>query len=124
MAEFLPLIVILLGFWLFIMRPQRRRQLQARQAIDAAAVGTEVVLTSGIFGVIKERTDDHVLVEIADGVAIRVLPAAIGQTVHRSDADEAEDAEDTENADDASESTETDSTDTPAMFAKPDSEEN
>lgn len=114
--EFLPLIVILLGFWLFIMRPQRRRQLEARAVIDAATVGTEVILTSGVFGVISERTDDHVVIEIAEGVSIRVVPAAIGQIVHKYD----DDADSTEGNDTAQNS----STDTPAMFAKPDSEEN
>ncbi|WP_300681717.1 preprotein translocase subunit YajC [Nocardioides sp.] len=117
MAELLPLIVVLLAFWLFFLRPQRRRQMQMRATIDAATPGTEVVLTSGIFGVIKERTDDHVLVEIADGVAIRVLPGAIGQTVFKEDPADEESAT-------ADDSEATNGTTTPAMFDKPDSEEN
>ncbi|UDY22179.1 preprotein translocase subunit YajC [Nocardioides sp. Kera G14] len=77
-GEFLPFIVILLVFWLLIIRPQRRRQAEARALQEAAGPGAHVVLTSGIFGTIVERTDDFVVVQIADGVHIKVAKAAIG----------------------------------------------
>lgn len=91
LGEFLPFILILLVFWFLLIRPQRRRQAEMRALQQAAKPGTQVVLTSGVFGTIAERTDDHVLVEIADGVVIKVLPAAIGQTVHPVEPDEASD---------------------------------
>ncbi len=92
-GEFLPFILILLVFWFLIIRPQRRRQVEMRALQQAAKPGTQVVLTSGVVGTITERTDDHVLVEIADGVVIRVVPAAIGSTVHPDEPDgDADDA--------------------------------
>lgn len=81
MAEFLPFLIILLVFWLLIIRPQRRRQAELNKIRDAAQIGTEVVLTSGVFGTIVERADDYVVVKIAEGVEIRVLAGAIGQIV-------------------------------------------
>lgn len=82
MLEFLPFIVLILVFWLFILRPARKRQSAMMEVQDSAQPGVEVVLTSGILGTIVERTDDHIVVEIADGVQIRALRGAIGQIVH------------------------------------------
>ncbi|MFT4262531.1 MAG: preprotein translocase subunit YajC [Nocardioides sp.] len=80
-GSFLPFILIIVVFWLLVLRPQQRRQAEARRLQEAAGAGTEVMLTSGVFGTITERTDDHVLLQIADGVVIKVVPAAIGRIV-------------------------------------------
>ena len=44
-------------------------------------VGERVMLTSGIYGTLREVGDQTVGVEIADGVAITVARAAVGQVV-------------------------------------------
>jgi preprotein translocase subunit YajC len=81
MLSFLPLIVIVVVFYFIAIRPQQaRRKAQAAQ-MQAAGPGTEVMLTSGIFGTIVSKTDEHVFVEIAPGVQIKILPAAISTTV-------------------------------------------
>ena len=81
MATILLFIVIIGVFWFFMIRPQQRRQREAQQMRSALEPGAKVMLTSGIFGSVREITDDHVLVEIADDVAIRVVRAAIGQVL-------------------------------------------
>ena len=45
---------------------------------SSLSVGDEVVLTSGVFGVISGLEDDHVLLQVADGVVIKVARGAIG----------------------------------------------
>ena len=45
---------------------------------SSLSVGDEVVLTSGIHGMVRGVDDDVVQVEIASGVTIRVARAAIG----------------------------------------------
>lgn len=93
--EFLPLIGIVLLFWLFIIRPQARRQKELRTMQSSLSSGDEVMLTSGIFGEVQEVTDDHLVVRIADGVDIRVAPGAIGNKIHPADAvDDLDDASD------------------------------
>lgn len=81
--EFLPLVGIVLLFWLFIIRPQSRRQKEMRSMQSALAVGDDIVLTSGIYGTVRELGDDDVHVEIAPGVTIRVVRGAVG-TVNRA----------------------------------------
>jgi preprotein translocase subunit YajC len=90
-VEFLPLIGIVLLFWLFIIRPQARRQKELRSMQSSLSSGDEVMLTSGIFGRVQEVTDDHLIVEIATGVEIKVAPGAIGNKIHPVDAVEESD---------------------------------
>ena len=77
-STLLPLIAIALVFWLLIIRPQSRRQRELRNMQSSLSVGDEVVLTSGIHGVVRGVDDDVAQVEVANGVTIRVARAAIG----------------------------------------------
>ena len=74
----LPLIAIALIFWLLIIRPQSRRQRELRDMQASLSVGDEVVLTSGIHGLVRGVDSDVAQVEIASGVTIRVARAAVG----------------------------------------------
>ena len=71
MVELLPLVGIVLLFWLFIIRPASRRQKELGLMQSSLDVGDEVMLTSGVYARVRELADDHVLVEIADGVVTR-----------------------------------------------------
>ncbi len=81
LVAFLPLIGIALVFWLLVIRPQSRRQRELRQMQSTLDVGDRVMLTSGVYGTLREATDETVRVEVADGVVITVARAAIGQVV-------------------------------------------
>ena len=77
-STLLPLIAIALVFWLLIIRPQSRRQRELRTMQSSLSVGDEVVLTSGIHGVVRAVDSDVAQIEVASGVTIRVARAAIG----------------------------------------------
>jgi preprotein translocase subunit YajC len=47
----------------------------------ALNVGDEVMLTSGIFGRLVTTDDDHLTVEVAEGVIIKVARGAIASVV-------------------------------------------
>lgn len=84
-STLLPLIAIALVFWLLIIRPQSRRQRELRDMQASLSVGDEVVLTSGIHGVVRGVDDAVAQVEIASGVTIRVALAAIGMVIPTDD---------------------------------------
>jgi preprotein translocase subunit YajC len=88
-VEFLPLVGIVLLFWLFIIRPQSRRQKELRSMQSSLSVDDEVMLTSGVFATVREIADDHVKVEIAEGVVIKVAAGAVGSRIEQH-VDEAE----------------------------------
>jgi preprotein translocase subunit YajC len=101
----LLILVVLFGaLWFFMIRPQQRRAAEARAMRSAVSPGSEVMLTSGIYGTVVEKTDDHVLVRVADGVELRVVPAAIGTVLPPKDE---EDPDGVEPEDDAEASEET-----------------
>lgn len=85
-STLLPLIAIALIFWLLIIRPQSRRQRELRDMQASLSVGDEVVLTSGIHGVVRGVDDAVAQVEVATGVTIRVARAAIGMVIPMGDA--------------------------------------
>jgi preprotein translocase subunit YajC len=69
------------GFYFLIIRPGQQRQKKQQQLISALGPGAEVMTTAGIFGTIAVVTDDEISLEIAPGVFMRILPAAIARVV-------------------------------------------
>ncbi len=59
-------------FYFFMIRPQQKRQKEIRKFREALAKGDNVVTAGGIYGKIREINDSYFLVEVADGVRIRV----------------------------------------------------
>jgi preprotein translocase subunit YajC len=78
LVSLLPLVAIALLFWLLLVRPASRRQKELARMQASLNVGDEVMLTSGIFGTLRDTDDDHVRVEIAEGVTIKVARGAVG----------------------------------------------
>jgi preprotein translocase subunit YajC len=83
--ELLPIIGIALLMWLFLIRPASRRQKELRSMQSSLELGDEVMLTSGVYGTVRRLEDDHVLVEIATGVVIKVARGAIGTIASKAD---------------------------------------
>ena len=84
LLQVLPLVAIALLFWLVLIRPAQRRQRALGQLQRAVAPGDEVMLTSGIYGTIRAIDDDTMSLEVADGVTLRVVRAAVGSVVTRA----------------------------------------
>jgi preprotein translocase subunit YajC len=81
-ASFVLTLVLMLGaMYLLIIRPQRKRIRAVVQAQAGLVAGSEVVLTSGIYGTAVNVDKETVLLEVAPGVLVKVARAAIGQVV-------------------------------------------
>jgi len=91
----LPIMLVLM--YLLVIRPQKQR-LRAHQAlISSLQVGDEVVSSAGLYGRIVDLGDEIVILDVADGVHIRLARAAIGRRV----AGQTLDSPDTPNTTDA-----------------------
>jgi preprotein translocase subunit YajC len=55
-----------------MIRPQSKRQKEIKKFQDSLENGKTIITQGGIYGRIREVKDNYVLVEIADGVKIRV----------------------------------------------------
>lgn len=74
MGVFIMMGAILVIFWLFMVRPQQKKQKKIRNFQNSLQEGAKIVTGGGIYGTIK-RVDvsaDTVDVEIARGVVITV----------------------------------------------------
>ena len=63
---------VILIFWLFMIRPQQKRQKEIQQKREALTTGDRIVTSGGLFGVIRDIKEKEFVVEIADGVRVRV----------------------------------------------------
>ena len=88
--------LILVAFYLLIIRPQRNRAKAAQQLQDSLEPGVEIMTTAGIFGTLTEIRDDSVLIEVSPGVTLRVAKAAVGRVITDDAADDAETDADTD----------------------------
>lgn len=77
----LPFVGIALLFWLLFLRPAQRRQQAINRMQGGLSVGDEVMLTSGIIGVLRSLDGETVQLEVAEGVTLRVVRAAVGQVM-------------------------------------------
>ena len=68
---------VVLIFWLFMIRPQQKRQKEVQQKRDALTTGDRIVTSGGLFGVIRDIKEKEFVVEIADGVRVRVDKGSI-----------------------------------------------
>lgn len=74
---FLPLVLIIVVFYFFMIRPQMKRQKELATFRNSIAKGDKVVTTGGIYGKVIELKDTTVLLQVDDNVKIRVDKAAI-----------------------------------------------
>ena len=76
----LPLLLIV-GFYFLLIRPQRTKQRAQQALLSSLEVGDDVMTTGGIFGTIIEIDDEEgvVVVEIAPGTQVRMLRQGISQ---------------------------------------------
>lgn len=77
LMTFMPLLIIIVIFYFFMIRPQVKRQKELRAFRDSLAKGDKVVTTGGIYGKIVEVKDTYVTMQIDEQVNIKVDKAAI-----------------------------------------------
>ncbi len=73
----LPLVLFAVVFYFLLIRPQAKRQKEHQKMIEALAKGDEVITVGGIAGRIHDIGENFILVEIADGVQVKVRRATI-----------------------------------------------
>lgn len=77
LMSLLPFLFIIVVFYFFMIRPQMKRQKELRKYREALKKGDKVITTGGIYGRVSEIKDDHVMMEIADNVKIKIDKSAI-----------------------------------------------
>lgn len=66
-------------FWLFLIRPQQKRQKEQKSFNELLEKGDEVVTASGMIGRINKLDDREVTLEVSSKTFIRVTRSAISK---------------------------------------------
>ena len=77
-AQFVPLILIFVIFYFFLIRPQQKKVKEHKLMVSALKRGDEVITSGGIVGKIERVLgDDKVDITIADNVTVQVVQSTI-----------------------------------------------
>jgi len=77
----LPIALIFVIFYVFIIRPQNKKQKETQKMIDALKKGDKVVTIGGIHGVISSVKDQTVIVKVDDDAKIEFTRSAIASVI-------------------------------------------
>jgi preprotein translocase subunit YajC len=73
MAQIIPLVLIIVVFYLFLILPQQKQRKKHREFIESLQRGDKVITSSGIYGTITKVNEKDFVIEIAEGVNIKIL---------------------------------------------------
>ena len=77
-AQFIPLILIFVIFYFFLIRPQQKRVKDHKAMVDSLKRGDEVITSGGIIGIVdKVMEDDRIEVILADNVKVQIIRSTI-----------------------------------------------
>jgi preprotein translocase subunit YajC len=77
-AQFVPLILIFVIFYFFLIRPQQKKVKEHKLMVSALKRGDEVITSGGIVGKIERVLgDDKIDITIADNVTVQVVQSTI-----------------------------------------------
>ena len=108
MEPLLLFVLILVSFYLLIIRPQRARAKAAQQLQESLVPGAKVMTTAGLYGTLTEIRDDSVLLEVSPGVTLRFAKAAVGRIVPEDAADDEPAGDDPDDAGETRDGTDAD----------------
>ena len=64
--------IMLIAMYFFMIRPQNKKQKEIANFRKSLQVNQKVITAGGIHGIIKEINDDHIVLEIATNVKIKI----------------------------------------------------
>ena len=77
-AQFIPLILIFVIFYFFLIRPQQKKIKDHKNMVSSLKRGDEIVTSGGVIGRIEKVLDnDKVEVQISDNVSVQVVKSTI-----------------------------------------------
>src|ERR1700729_3410094 len=77
LIAFLPLVIIMVIFYVLLILPAQRRQKKTQAMLNALKNGDKVVTSGGLYGTIVGLEPDAVQLRIAEQVKVRVARSAI-----------------------------------------------
>ena len=77
-VQLLPLLLIFVVFWFFLIRPQQKKAKQHREMVANVRRGDQVVTGGGLLGKVTKVIDEStVQVELSENVRVKVLSTTL-----------------------------------------------
>jgi len=81
LTSMLPLVLMFVVLYFVMIRPQMKRQKEAKAMIQALAKGDEVVTAGGMLAKVSKLDETYLTVEVANGVEVRIQRTAVIQVL-------------------------------------------
>ena len=72
LVTFLPLILVFVVFYFFMIRPQMKKQKEVTSYRSSLKKGDKVITTGGVYGKIYEVKDNYVTVDVGGDIKLRI----------------------------------------------------
>ncbi len=82
--SFLPMVLIIIVFYFFMIRPQMNKAKEQKKYIEQLKKGDRVVTTAGIHGRIVDLNDTTLVLEVESGTKIRFDKSAVSLEASKS----------------------------------------
>ena len=84
-AQFIPLILIFVIFYFFLIRPQQKKIKDHKLMVSQLKRGDEIVTSGGIIGKIEKVSDnDKIELSIADNVNVTIIRSTVQSLLNNS----------------------------------------
>ena len=77
LAQLLPIVLIIVIFYVLLIRPQQKRQRQLQETIASLKTGDRVITNGGIIGVITAVRDTSFMIRSADKTILEIARSTI-----------------------------------------------
>lgn len=79
-AQIVPLVLIVVVFYFFMIRPQMKKAKDQKKYIEALKIGDKILTIGGVYGTIFKMNDDGtIVITIEDGGKLKISKNAISQ---------------------------------------------
>jgi preprotein translocase subunit YajC len=78
--QILPLVLIIVVFYFFMIRPQMKKAKEQKKFIEALKKGDKILTIGGIYGkIVDMREDGTIIMEVEDGGKMKISKNAVSQ---------------------------------------------
>jgi len=89
-GQFIPLILIFAIMYFLLIRPQQQKLKQHQAMVAALRRGDQVVTQGGLIGKVSKVVDDNeLMVDLGEGMKVRVVKSTIAQVLSKTEPAEA-----------------------------------
>ena len=81
-APFIPLLLLFIGYYVLLLRPQKKAQLEFENMLDAVGIGERLITRGGMIGVVVEILPRSFILEVYDGGKVEILKEAVVSILH------------------------------------------